>query len=176
MAFIEPTKVIAYFGLRPDTQVADFGAGAGAYAIAMSQAVLPNGKVYAVDVQKELLITLKNKIQAEHIGNIELLWGDVEKLGGSKIADQTIDFVLVSNVLFQTRAGYQIALESKRILQPNGRVAVIDWTDSFNNIGPTPEMIVPANEARKIFESAGFQWENDFPAGDHHYGLIFKKR
>jgi len=176
MAFIEPSKIIAYFELRPDTQVADFGAGTGAYALAMSRAVLPNGKVYAVDVQKELLITLKNSIQTEHIGNIELLWGDIETLGGSKIADQVVDFVLISNVLFQTKAGYQLALEAKRILKPNGRVAVIDWTDSFGNMGPTPDMVVTADEAKKIFESAGFQFDKDFPAGDHHYGLIFKKR
>lgn len=176
MAFIEPEKVIAYFELRPDTQVADFGAGTGAYALAMSRAVLPNGKVYAVDVQKELLITLKNRIQTEHVGNIELLWGDIEILGGSKIADQVVDFVLISNVLFQTKAGYQLALEVKRILKADGRVAVIDWTDSFGNMGPTPEMVVTALEAKKIFESAGFQFNKDFPAGDNHYGIIFKKR
>lgn len=176
MGFIEPAKVMAYFELRPDTQVADFGAGTGAYTLAMSRAVLPNGRVYAIDVQKELLITLKNNIKTEHIGNIELLWGDIETLGGSKLGDQTVDFVLISNVLFQTKAGYQIALEAKRVLRPGGRVAVIDWTDSFGNMGPTPEMIIPAEEAKKIFVSAGFQVAKDFPAGDHHYGLIFKKQ
>jgi ubiquinone/menaquinone biosynthesis C-methylase UbiE len=176
MAFVEPAKVVAYFELRPDTQVADFGAGTGAYALLMSRAVLPNGKVYAIDVQKELLITLKNAIQTEHIGNIELLWGDIETLGGTKLGDQMIDFVLISNVLFQTKAGYQIALEAKRVLKVGGRVGVIDWTESFGNMGPTPDMVVTADEAKKIFESAGFQWEKDFPAGDNHYGLIFKKR
>jgi len=176
MAFIEPAKVIAYFELRPDTQVADFGAGTGAYALAMSRAILPNGKVYAVDVQKELLITLRNSIQSEHIENIELLWGDIETLGGSKLGDQMMDFVLISNVLFQTKAGYQLAIEAKRVLKPGGCLAVIDWTDSFGNMGPTSDMIVPATEAKKIFESAGFQFEKDFPAGDRHYGLIFKKR
>ncbi len=176
MAFIEPAKVIAYFELRPDSQVADFGAGTGTYALAMSRAVLPNGKVYAVDVQKELLITLKNSIQSEHIGNIELLWGDLETLGGSKIADQVVDFVLLSNILFQTKAGYQLALEAKRVLKPGGRVAIIDWTDSFGGLGPTPDMVVNADEAKKIFESAGFRFDKEFPAGDHHYGLILKKQ
>lgn len=176
MAFVEPDKVIPFFDLRPDSQVADFGAGTGAYALAMSRAVLPNGKVYAIDVQKELLVTLKNSIQAHHIGNIELLWGDIETLGGSKLGDQIIDFVLLSNVLFQTKSGYQIALESKRVLKTGGRVAVIDWTGSFGNMGPTEDMVVTADDAKKTFESAGFQLEKDFPAGDHHYGLIFKKR
>ena len=176
MAFIEPAKVIPYFELRPDIHVADFGAGTGAYTLAMSRAVLPNGKVYAIDVQKELLITLKNSIQTNHIGNLELLWGDIETLGGTKLGDQTVDFVLISNVLFQTKAGYQIALEAKRVLRPGGHVAIIDWTDSFGNMGPVPDMVVSMTDARKMFESAGFLWEKDFPAGDHHYGLIFKKR
>lgn len=176
MAFIEPAKIIPYFELRPDSQVADFGAGTGAYSLAMSRAVLPNGKVYAIEVQKDLLITLKNQIQASHIGNIELLWGDVENLGGTKIGDQSVDFVLISNLLFQTKAGYQVALETKRVLRPGGRVGIIDWTDSFGGIGPTSDMIVNEDEAKKIFEGAGFVYDKSFPAGDHHYGLILKKR
>lgn len=175
MAFVDPSSVVPYFELRPDSYVADFGAGTGVYSVLMSRAVLPNGKVYSVDVQKELLITLKNTIQTEHIGNIELLWGDLEKLGGTKIGDRQVDFVLISNVLFQTKAGYQIALEAKRVLKPEGRVAVIDWTESFGHMGPTPDMVVPMNEAKKMFESAGFRFAKDFPAGDHHYGLVFKK-
>jgi ubiquinone/menaquinone biosynthesis C-methylase UbiE len=175
MAFVEPNSILPYLGLRPDSFVADFGAGTGAYSLLMSRAVLPNGKVYAIDVQKELLINLKNTIQSNHITNIELLWGDLEKLGGTKLGDHMIDFVLISNVLFQTKAGYQIALEAKRVLKPEGRVGIIDWTDSFGNMGPSSDMIIPEAEAKKIFESAGFVFQKSFPAGDHHYGVILKK-
>ncbi len=175
MAFADPASIVNYFGLKPNMTAADFGTGSGAYALVMAEQVRPNGKVYAVDVQKDLLITLKNTAKERHLTNLEILWGDIENLAGSKIGDQRVDFVLLSNVLFQTKAGYKMAIEAKRILKPGGRVAVIDWTDSFGNLGPRPEDVVTANLAKKVFAQAGFVWEKDFPAGGHHYGLIFKK-
>lgn len=176
MAFIEPSKVVSYFDLRPDTQVADFGCGTGAYALAMSRAILPNGKVYAIDVQRDLLVTLKNVAHEQNVRNIDFIWADAEKLGGTKIADGILDFVLLSNILFQTHGGYQLSLEAKRILKPGGQVAIIDWADSFGGLGPQMGDVVKPEEARKTFESAGFEFVKDFPAGDHHYGLIMKKK
>ncbi|MEK7477794.1 MAG: methyltransferase domain-containing protein [Patescibacteria group bacterium] len=175
MAFADPASIVNYFGLKPDMTVADFGAGSGAYALAMAEQVRPNGKVYAIDVQKDLLVTLKNTAKERHLTNLEVLWGDIENLGGSKIGDQIIDFVLLSNVLFQTKASYKMAIETKRILKPSGQVAIIDWAESFGGLGPRPEDIMAAEEAKKIFGQAGFAYEKSFPVGDHHYGLIFKK-
>ena len=175
MAFADPAVIVNYFGLKPDMVVADFGAGSGAYALAMAEQTRPNGKVYAVDVQKDLLTTLKNQARERHLTNLEVLWGDVETLGGSKIGDQKMDFILLSNVLFQTEAGYQAALEAKRILRPGGQAAVIDWQESFGGLGPPPEKIIPADAAKKLFAQAGFAYNKSFPAGDHHYGLIFRE-
>jgi len=176
MAFIDPAQVIPYFELRPDMQVADFGCGTGAYTMLMSRAILPNGKVYAIEVQKDLLITLKNTIAEKHLGNIELLWADIETVGGSKVADRVLDLVLLSNVLFQTEDhGYKTSLEVKRVLRPEGRVVLIDWAGSFGNMGPHPDQVITKESARKIFETAGFQFVKEFPAGDNHYGLILKK-
>jgi ubiquinone/menaquinone biosynthesis C-methylase UbiE len=175
MAFLKPAVVVPYFELRPDMQVGDFGCGTGAYAIAMSRAILPNGKVYAVDVQKDLLTNLMNAARDQNVRNIELLWGDLDEIGGSKIREGLLDFVLLSNVLFQAGGGYKLAVESKRVLKPGGRVAVIDWSDSFGNLGPRGDLIVTKDAARQSFEGAGFAFLKEFPAGDHHYGLIFKR-
>jgi len=176
MAFIDPAAVIPYFELRPDMQVADFGCGIGAYSIPMSRSIMPNGRVYAIEVQKDLLATLKNAITENHLGNVELLWGDIESAGGTKIADRVVDLVLLSNVLFQTSdKGYKTALEAKRVLKSGGRVVIIDWTESFGNMGPHPDQVVTQEMARKTFETAGFQFVKDFPAGDNHYGIILSK-
>lgn len=175
MAFADPEKNISYFGLQPGMVVADFGTGDGAYAIGMAKRVSPGGKVYAIDVQKDLLIRLKNSCQDKKILNIDFIWGDVENVGGTKIADRVIDLSLMSNILFQTKAGYTLATEAKRILKPGGRAVVIDWSDSFGGLGPQPTDVVKEEDAKKIFESAGFSFERGFSAGDHHYGLIFIK-
>jgi ubiquinone/menaquinone biosynthesis C-methylase UbiE len=97
----------------------------------------------------------------------------VEKLNGSTLAAASVDVVVAANVLFQTVGRYTLALEAKRVLRPGGRVAVVEWADSFNNLGPEASAVVPVEEAKKIFAEAGFKFANDFPAGAHHYGLMF---
>lgn len=176
MPFSDPKTVINHLNLTEGMTVADFGAGSGAYALALARRVGSAGRVYAIDVQKELLVRLSREAKAgqlANITNIEVIWSDLERVGGSKLADQLVDFVLMANLLFQVTAKYTLALEAKRILKSDGRLAVIDWQDSFGGLGPPPAQVVRPEEAKKIMVQAGFRLLKDFPAGDHHYGLLF---
>ena len=60
-------------------------------------------------------------------------------------------------------------------LRKKGRILFVDWSDSFGGIGPRPEDIVSEENAKTLFEDAGFKLDSSFDAGAHHYGLIFKK-
>ncbi|MBI2100666.1 MAG: methyltransferase domain-containing protein [Candidatus Vogelbacteria bacterium] len=176
MPFSVPAANVNHFNLTEGMTVADFGAGSGAYALAIARRVGATGRVYAIDVQKELLARLSREAKAGQLGNItniEVIWSDLERAGGSKLADQSVDFVLVANLLFQVTAKYTLALEAKRILKPDGRLAVIDWQDSFGGLGPPAAQVIRSEEAKKIMAQAGFRFRKDFPAGDHHYGLLF---
>lgn len=173
--FSNPQANVGDFGLIPGMVVADFGAGAGAYALEMARVVGDGGKIYAIDVQKNLLDRLANEAKSENLHNVEVIWGNAEKPGGTKLKDGAVSVVLAANILFQSEARYSLALEAKRILKPGGRVIVIDWTGSFGGVGPHADQVVPPAEAKKIFASAGFAPVSEFPAGDHHYGLIFSK-
>jgi ubiquinone/menaquinone biosynthesis C-methylase UbiE len=173
--FSDPQAVMPYFGLVDGTTVADFGAGSGHYALAMGERVGDRGRVYAIDIQKELLARLAAEAKRVGVRNLEVVWGNVEKVGGTKLADGLVDFVLVANLLFQTDAKYTLALEARRLLRAGGRLAVVEWSDSFNNLGPRPEAVAGPEAVKKIFAEAGFVFLNDFPAGEHHYGLLFQK-
>ncbi len=172
--FSEPEKVVPYLQLTDGMTVADFGAGSGTYALAAARRVGARGRVYAVEVQKDLLERLGAAARAAKLGNLEIIWGDVEKVGGSKLADGAVDRVIISNLLFEVDGKYTLALEAKRILRPDGLAAVVEWSDSFGGMGPVAERVIKPDEVKKIMAEAGFQFQNDFPAGDHHYGLLFK--
>ncbi len=176
MSFVEPIKNLAQLNLLPGMTVADFGSGIGAYTLAAAHLVSPGGKVYAIDVQKDLLLRLKQDAKREGLTEIEIIWGDVEVLGGSKLRDGIADVLLVANILFQTNSAYTLALEAKRILKPGGKVLIVDWQGSFGNLGPAESAIVTEEKARAIFEQAGFSFKGSFFAGDHHYGLIMIKK
>ena len=173
--FSDPKKVIGELTIQPGFEVADLGAGSGHYAQALARAVGDKGKVYAVDVQKELLDRIKNEARREKIHNIEVLRGDIEVLGGTHLADASVQIAVAANVLFQCADKAGLAREAFRILKPNGRMLVVDWKDSYGGTGPIAGHVVTASVALPIFESAGFTKERDITAGEHHWGIILKK-
>lgn len=172
--FADPVSNLKQFGLREDMIVADLGAGTGFYAITAGRMV-PRGKVYAVEVQKDFLPTIKNKAKDARVNNVECLWGDIEKIGGTKIKDQVIDAVIASDVFSQVESKEKFTEEVKRILKPGGKVLLIDWSDAFSGMGPNSKMLISKGTARATFESKGFVWDRDMNAGSHHYGMILVK-
>jgi len=174
--FSHPEKNIDQFHIDPGMTVADFGAGTGFYALALSNKVGESGKVYAIDVQKELLTRLKSDVEKEGVTNIEIVWGDLDELKGSTLRDASVDRVLFANVFFQLENRDNAILEAYRILKNNGKILIIDWADSFGHLGPHPDQVVKPDVARTLFESHGFEHDRDIDAGTHHYGIIFKKK
>jgi ubiquinone/menaquinone biosynthesis C-methylase UbiE len=173
--FLNPRQIVNQFGILPGMKVADFGAGSGHFTIALARLVGAAGRVYAVDIQQNLLERIKAEAMAARLHNVELVWGNVEQIGGTKIKDESVDAVVISNLLFQIERKDILAEEAKRIVKRGGRVFVIDWSDSFNNLGPAPGMVVTESAAREIFQRAGFTLAESFPAGDHHYGFACRK-
>ena len=172
--FTDPVKNLKAFDLRENMIVADLGAGTGYYAIAVAKMV-PNGKVYAIEIQKDFLTTISNKAKEAHIENIECLLGNVEKIGGTKLKDNIVDAVIASNILFQVQNKDKFLEEAKRILKPGGKLLFIDWSDSGPSVFLSADKIIPKNKAREMFEKKGFVWQRDIDAGTHHYGIIFTK-
>jgi ubiquinone/menaquinone biosynthesis C-methylase UbiE len=175
MAFSDPQKNIEAMGLHEGSVVADLGAGSGFYTLAAGHAVGPGGKVYSVDVQAELLARIKNSAHTQHLHNIEVIHGDVEVVGGTRLREVSVDAVFVCNILFQLEHKDGLVDEVKRILKPGGRVLIIDWEGSFGGMGPTQKDIVEERDAAALFEGHGFTKITAFDAGDHHYGLIYRK-
>ncbi|HCI04447.1 TPA: hypothetical protein DEW47_00490 [Patescibacteria group bacterium] len=173
--FLRPTEIVEKFKLSSGMVVADFGSGSGHYALAAAKELRGTGTVYAIDVQKDLLAAIKTEAESKHLNNLEIIWGDVENDKGSRLADESVDFVIISNLLFQAQDKAAIARETKRVLKIGGMAAIIDWSDSFGGTGPTPNMVVPKSKAEEIFITEDFKLEKEFDAGTHHYGMIFKK-
>lgn len=169
--FTDPVKNLKAFGLREDSVVADLGAGTGYYSVALGM-LLPNGKVYAVELQKDFLDTIKRKVSEARLNNVEIILGNAEKLGGTKLGDGAADAVIASNIFFQIEDKGKFIEEIKRILKPEGRVLLIDWSESSIMNGT---VIVPKDKAREMFEKKGFIVEREIDAGAHHYGIILVK-
>lgn len=171
--FTNPEQNILHLGLTEGMRVADFGAGTGFYSKAVSARVGYTGKVYAIEVQKDLVKKLESEIKHWGISNIECIWGDIETRGGTKISDHSMDAVIMSNVLFQVEDKLGLIDEAKRVLKKGGKVLLIDWSGSFGGMGPTSESVVTEQMAKELFEKRGFKFTESISTSIHHYGIIF---
>ena len=176
MRFTDPESNLKQFSLKEGMSVADLGAGSGFYTLAAAKIVSGmNGKVYAIEVQKELLPRIKNEASKMGLSNVEVIWGNIEKLGGTKLRDSVVDAAIISNVLFQVEDKISFVKEVKRILKSGGRVLLIDWQDSFGHMGPHPDHVVSSRAAQELFERQGFSFDSKIEAGPQHYGMILRK-
>lgn len=173
--FTDPESNIRELGVYEGQTVIDLGAGTGAYTVLLAERVGESGRVYAVEVQKEFLTNIKNAAVDRGLKNVEVIWGDIERLGGTKVKDDIADAAVVSNVLFQAEDKMGLLREVKRILKPQGKLLIVDWKDSFGNLGPTSDAVVSATVAQELAEKEGFVLKKTFDAGVHHYGLVLYK-
>lgn len=176
-AFVQPSRIISQLPIKEGMRVADFGAGSGVYTLALAEAVGVAGHIFAVDVQQDLLLRIRNTAVRDNRHNIDIVWGNVESKDGSKIAASSLDMVLVSNMLFQAEHRDAVLVEAKRILVPGGLAVIIDWSDSGGSgaIGPHEDHLVTKEAALALVSRNGFALVREFDAGSHHYGLVVKR-
>ena len=175
---LDPKKIVHFLGLKNGDYVADFGSGHGYFIIPLAKSVSPDGKVFAIDIQRQMLDITRAKSKLENLLNVECIWSDLENPQGSKLKDDFVDLVLLTNILHQSDQKENIIKEAYRILRANGRLAVIEWdvetpTDSF---GPPHAMRIGKEAVINLCTGQSFLVAQEFDAGSHHYGILFVKK
>jgi len=170
--FLDPPKVLDELELRKDMIACDFGCGSGGWVIPLAKR-LKKGKVYALDVQAEMLSALESQAKIEGLFNIETILCDLERIKGLKPSNDFADLILMTNLLFQIEDKKQVLKEGKRILKKGGEILVVDWKKG-SPMGPK-EGNISSGEVKKIAKSVGLELKKEFEAGDYHYSLVFTK-
>lgn len=166
---------VLQLGLRDGMRVGDFGAGSGHYTIYAAGAVGHDGKVYAIDIQEDVLKHVRDEAHKRNIRIVETIWGNIEKPGGSTLRDHALDAAILSNTLFQLEHKDRGIAEIYRTLKPGGKLLVIDWAGAYGGMGPAPHHVVTEHQAEELVITGGFHKVKDFRAGPHHYGIVFQK-
>ena len=170
--FLNPEEVLKNLNLKEDMVACDFGSGSGGWVLPLAR-TLTEGKIYAIDILEEPLSALKGKAEIFKIQNIETIRSDVEKKRGSTIKDNEVDLVFMTNLLFEVEDKKGVLVEGKRILKKGGKILVIDWKQEAV-LGPKTGRISP-DEIKDIVKKLDLKIENEFKAGDYHWGLILAK-
>ena len=173
---INPFKLLERVGIRAGAKVADLGCGAlGHFIFPASQLVGPNGIVYAVDIQRDVLDQVEKAAKQEQLFNVKAVWSDIDVFNATRIPDGSLDLTLVINNLWLSQNRPQLVKECARLTRPGGRVVVVEWKTISTPIGPPENQRLDEEEAKKIFMTPLLKFHDDFEAGPYHYGIIFER-
>ncbi|HUX43517.1 MAG TPA: methyltransferase domain-containing protein [Terracidiphilus sp.] len=152
--WMPPDEIVRALGLRPGDVIADIGAGTGYFALPMALAAGPEGRVYAVDAQAEMLSLLGKKPQSAPSANIELVHAEAEATG---LPSACCNCVFLANVWHEFDDRAAVLREVRRLLKPGGRIAILDWRpDVEREAGPPLEHRLRAEDAVTELLAAGF--------------------
>ena len=170
--FLKPEEVLKQLDLKEEMTAADFGSGSGGWAIPLAK-ILKEGQVFAIDVLEEPLSALKGKAGISNISNIKTIRGDLERDNGSELKDDSLDLVLITNLLFQAEEKGKVLKEAKRVLKKEGKILIVDWKID-SPLGPK-EGKISSEEVKKITKELGLKLKKEIEAGKYHYSLLFEK-
>lgn len=173
--FLNPKKILSQAGITQDMKVIDLGCGSGYMAFEAARLVGPSGVVYAVDIQKPVLSSVRSNIQFYGLRNVKPVWADIEKPGTIGIEDNSLDMVLIIMNLYQARQHDAILSESYKMLKPEGRLLIVDWKRESIPLGPDVKFRISYDVANKIAQNAGFKFVSDIETDPYHFGILFKK-
>jgi ubiquinone/menaquinone biosynthesis C-methylase UbiE len=165
------TKAIAALKLREGQVVADVGAGSGYYTILLRAAVGPRGRVYATDIQPEMLALIRKKVETRRLSNVELVLGTPTE---SRLPDGAIELALMVDV-YHELAQPQLFLQSlKRALKPDGRLVLIEFRKESAWVPIREEHKMTVREARMELEAEGYRFERVIDVLPWQHILVFR--
>ena len=171
--FLQPEEIIKQLNIEKDMKIADFGCGSGYFTLPLAK-LAEKGTIYAFDILPEALESVRSRAKLEGIFNIEAKHCDLETLGGSGLEDESIDMVLLGNILFQSSKKSAIIKEAERILKKRGNLIIIDWKAN-QSMGPPESLIISPENIKKTTIEKRLSFEKDFPVDKYHWGMVFKK-
>jgi arsenite methyltransferase len=148
----QPDRVVESLELKPGNTVADIGSGGGYFTILMARKVGPKGKVYAIDIDAELLKYVDALVKKEGVANVTTVLATESDSG---ISAKRIDLVFMRNVFHDLKNDTAYFAKLKPLLKDGGRIAIIDYRPG-NIIWRLFGHFVEENEIVSLMKSAGY--------------------
>ncbi len=148
-----PTKVLAAMKLTPDTVIADIGAGSGYYTMRLA-ALVPRGKVVAVDIQPQMLDFLKQRAAEKQITNVVPHLGTVT---GVKLPADSLDAALMVDAYHEFSHPAEMLASLLHALKPGGKVYLVEYRGEDADVPIKPLHKMTEAQAKREFAACGFE-------------------
>lgn len=168
----ENTKLaIEKMELSPQSVVADIGAGTGYYTFAIARKI-PHGKVYAEEIQDEMIRYLNKKKTATGINNVDVIKGTVQS---PNLPQNSIDLAIIVDVYHELEFPHEMLQAIKKSLKSDGAVLLLEYRAEDTSIAIKPHHKMTIMQANKEMAANGFKlvFDGEFLPIQHF--LLYKR-
>ena len=158
--------------VKPGMLIADIGAGSGYHSALLSKMV-GTGKVFAVDVEPEMIAYLNERIKQEKLSRIVPVLSTEQKL---PLPENTIDMMLLVDVYHEFSYPYEMTLSMRAALKPGGKLVLVEFRSEDPNVPIKSIHKMSEAQAIKEFKAAGFTFDKNIDNLPWQHCMIFTKQ
>ncbi len=148
----------------------DFGCGPGYFTVPLAQHVR---QVIAVDVSPEMLAVCRQRVEEQHLDNVQFFQSDERRL---PLPDDSIDTALLANLYHEIDHPNEFFNELRRVIKTDGKMFIIDWKPVESPTGPPMDHRIPAQQVIQTVENFGFPLTHQWDIFPYHYVLEFRNK
>jgi ubiquinone/menaquinone biosynthesis C-methylase UbiE len=171
IAGLKTAEVVASLKLKPGDVVADLGAGGGPFVVPFARAV-PNGRVYAVDIDRNFFPHIEKRAKAAGVANVQTVLGQFTDPG---LPASDLDLAFMHDVLHhvENRAAYLKSVA--KYLKPGGRIAIIDYHPAQSPHKDDASLVITREQAAAWLADAGFKPAEDITMFSEKWFIVFTR-
>jgi len=166
------SKLIKNMRIKSNDVIADIGAGSGYHTFRMAS-LAPNGLVYAVDIQTEMLMTIENKKTFSEISNVETILGTEKSV---QLPKNSVDKILMVDVYHEFSFPLEMIFSMKNALKSNGELFLIEYRAEDPLVPIKRIHKMSQKQAVKEMEAAGFKLRKNIENLPWQHCMVFVKK
>ena len=167
-----PDAALDAIGIHKGDVIADIGAGVGYFTWRMAERAGPDGKVYANDIQPEMLARLKQNVAARGLHNVETVLG---MPADPRLPPGAVDMALLVDVYHEFSQPQKMLHGIRQALKPGGRLVLLEYRKEDPKVPIRPEHKMSVAEVKAEIEPEGFRFEKSLETLPRQHILIFTK-
>lgn len=165
--------LLAALALRPGMVVADIGAGTGYLSRRMAPAVMPGGKVWAVDVQPEMVTLLQESATRSGLTQIEARLGAVDDV---RLPANSVDLAVMVDVYHELAYPYEVMASVMKALKPGAGVVFVEYKAEDPRVPIKPLHKMSEAQIRREAAIFALDWEHTVSTLPWQHVVVFQKR
>jgi ubiquinone/menaquinone biosynthesis C-methylase UbiE len=166
------TQLVKNLDIKPGMIIADVGAGSGYYTVRVSK-ILTGGRIYAVDVQPEMIDFLNNRIKKEKLTNVETVLGDEQKV---PLNPSSIDMMFLVDVYHEFAYPYEMSTSMMNALKPDGKLILVEFRAEDKSLAIKGLHKMTEEQIIKELSAAGFKFQRNITNLPIQHFMVFTKQ